>query len=507
MRSLRHRVLEFAALFCLLTTTQLQVMANHFARAVIDPDFFWHVRVGDWILTTGHFPVTGIFSQHERLAWVAYSWGFEVPLALAVRNFGLAALPVSLAIFRALLLFVLFAVLLRISRRFWPSWMLTVVASLPLSDVMVLRPVMFTMLFFVLELALILEARSKRSERPLYGIPLLLLVWANTHIQFVYGLFVLTLFIGSELISKAATKLSGDFNDDASRTIASKLRAAVQQTSTTATPLRLITIWSASVLATLIGPYWGRAYITVFHYVFWTQQYNEISEMISLAFRGANDYCVLLLLIAACFAVARKRLDLFSVSLLISAALVSFRARRDEWFVTIAACAFIAESISHAVADERKRRFAPRPEHFVALLLAGVAALSYAAHVGLTLQNIVPNIEGMYPLAATEYVRSNHLKGPIYNSFDWGGFLIYNLRGYPVSIDGRYDLYGPELYERASNTQNAINWQNDPDLAAANLILMKNDLPLVGALKADPNYKLVYSDNVSAVFVRNVQKP
>jgi hypothetical protein len=502
MKFLRQRIPELAALFFLLTVTQLQVLVNHFARAVMDPDFFWHVRVGDWILTAHRFPMTGIFSQHSGW-WVAYSWGFEVPLALAVRSFGLAALPISLALFRAFVVFTLFAMLLRISGRFWLAWTLAAVASMPLSDVMVLRPLMFTLLFFVVELGLIFEARRLRSARPLYWLPLLFVLWANFHIQFVYGLFVLTLFIGGECVGAVAKLLPGSSINESSDHAPSwtNLHDFLKQTSIDVMPMRLILVWTVTLLATFIGPYWGKAYLTIFHYVSWGQQFNEISEFISLGFRGVHDYCVLLLLIAACIVVSRRRLNLFTLILLVSAAMVSFRSRRDEWFITIVACAFVAESLASLISAARDR-WLPRTQHVAALVLACLAAFIYATNVGLTTPNLIANIEPMYPLGASAYVRFHPMKGPMYNTFNWGGFLIYNLREYPVSIDGRYDLYGPQLFERASRTLNAIDWQNDPDLKAANFALLEKDLPLVGALLADTHYKLVYSDQNAVIFVR-----
>ena len=34
-----------------------------------------------------------------------------------------------------------------------------------------------------------------------------------------------------------------------------------------------------------------------------------------------------------------------------------------------------------------------------------------------------------YPVAAVEFVQSHHLQGPLYNTFDWGGYLIWALAG------------------------------------------------------------------------------
>jgi hypothetical protein len=49
--------------------------------------------------------------------------------------------------------------------------------------------------------------------------------------------------------------------------------------------------------------------------------------------------------------------------------------------------------------------------------------------------------EGL-PLEAAEYLRDHHPPGQMFNSYNWGGYLIWSLYPEkPVFIDGRTDLY------------------------------------------------------------------
>jgi hypothetical protein len=64
------------------------------------------------------------------------------------------------------------------------------------------------------------------------------------------------------------------------------------------------------------------------------------------------------------------------------------------------------------------------------------------------------------------------------------------------------DAYGDELATRSVNTVNAIRWQDDPDLARANFVLLERSVPLASALESDPRYRLAYKDHLAAVFVR-----
>ncbi len=123
-------------------------------------------------------------------------------MAWLFRLLGLAAIPLALGVLRAAIAFAIFVVALRLSRRFWLAWLVTAAAVIPLASVMVIRPVLFTILFFTVELGLIFQARQSGSARPLYWLPLLFLVWSNLHIQFVYGLFVLALYAACELLDR-----------------------------------------------------------------------------------------------------------------------------------------------------------------------------------------------------------------------------------------------------------------------------------------------------------------
>ena len=92
-------------------------------------------------------------------------------------------------------------------------------------------------------------------------------------------------------------------------------------------------------------------------------------------------------------------------------------------------------------------------------------------------------------------------------ALNWGGFLIFNLPEYPVSIDPRGDVYseldGNDLLLHSINTRNAVpGWQDDPDLVRANFVLMERWFPLAAALAKDPHFRRVYEDHIAVVFVR-----
>jgi len=54
-------------------------------------------------------------------------------------------------------------------------------------------------------------------------------------------------------------------------------------------------------------------------------------------------------------------------------------------------------------------------------------------------------IQKSVPYASIQWIKANKPQGPIFNSFNWGGYLTWELRDYPVFIDGRADLYGDKI--------------------------------------------------------------
>jgi hypothetical protein len=486
MGSLRVRIPRLLALLALLVLTPLPVLVNHFQIATLDPDIWWHVRVGQWILQSHSVPHLGIFSQHaQEHSWVAYSWGFEALSAMLMRIFGLAFIPLLLAFMRALIAFVIFMMLYRISRRFWSSWLIAVLAVMGIHLVMVIRPVLFTILFFAIQMGLIFEARRRASIRPLYWLPLVFWIWANTHIQFVYGLMVLVLLAVCEWIAPVLSRWT---------------RASKE--TITAKKMQWLLLLGGSFVATLIGPYGTQIYGVIFRYAGNTAQYVQIQELAAMGFRNIGDYAVLLLLIAACFLLGKAGADLFTGSLLLLTAVVAFRSGRDVWFLCIAAACILAERL-----PKREEAELTASKDLLSLaaafVIAFVLVFGYMRSEGLDPQSIVSAIDTSYPIQATQFVSDHHLPGPMYNSFDWGGFLIFNLREYPVSIDGRNDFYGPNSFARVQNTMNGVEWKSDPDLAKAGFVLIERGQPLGRILATDPEFTLAYSDHLAVVFVRN----
>ncbi len=108
----------------------------------------------------------------------------------------------------------------------------------------------------------------------------------------------------------------------------------------------------------------------------------------------------------------------------------------------------------------------------------------------------------VFPVEAAKVVRERGYPGPLFNDFDWGGYLIWSLPEHPVIVDGRTNLHGDERLTRLGAAWAGVpGWQDDPDLAAAGVILANAATPLATLLETDPRFERVYADDMAKVFV------
>src|SRR5580704_6297240 len=69
------------------------------ARNAVDPDLWWHLRTGQWIVETGHVPHSDPFSfTRTGHAWVSHEWLSEVVFYELWKHGGAAGLIVFSAI-------------------------------------------------------------------------------------------------------------------------------------------------------------------------------------------------------------------------------------------------------------------------------------------------------------------------------------------------------------------------------------------------------------------------
>ncbi len=482
---LRFRPVQLLGLTGFLAT--VGGMSFFLKFCVLDNDIWWHLKVGDWIIAQLAVPHNGILSRTAAdRPWVAYSWGYEVLMSLAYKWLGLIGIGLYGTLLTVAVAYAIYWMLRHVSGRFWLSLALAVIVCSAFLFNLMPRPVFFSIVLFCVTLALLLEANRTGRVETLYWLPLIFVLWANLHIQFIYGLLPVGLLVAITLAQHIAK----------SRGIAPSFLLP-----TTLPSLPLLGVLAACLLATLIGPNTYHVYGVVLEYSQAKLAYSMIIELQPLGFRHYSNYVELLLGAAGFMAIGwQKKIDLFKLALMVIASVLAFRTMRDAWFLCIPAAACVAAIFAeHGEPEERES----------ALELTGVFAgvaimlLLLAGGAGFTTRGLDRAISATFPVDAINFLRKNQFPGPIYNTFDWGGFLMWYMPQYPVSIDGRNDLYGDQLDGEFLKVQSGdAEYKTDVVLNESGIVLVRERDGLASALKFDPRFRKVYEDGLATVFVR-----
>jgi hypothetical protein len=288
-------------------------------------------------------------------------------------------------------------------------------------------------------------------------------VWANVHLQFIYGLVLIGTFA---LVRRHAW------------------------------------LWAAlglSTLVTTLTPYGIGPWRVIWEFLHQPRQYAMVAEFHAMAFDRALHYGVLFLVIGAamCLGQMGRRAMVWLLLLLFGVA-QGFRMERDIWVVTVIAIMVIATWMGEREQPESIPRFL-----WPAAAACVAAVVAYAMATGPSNRELLGRVADEYPLGAVAYIHEHHLQGPIFNNFDWGGFLIYALPEYPVTIDGRTNVHGQDELARSMDTWNLMgDWSGDPLLKQAHLVIGSPRFALTHALAMDADFKMVFSDGVAVVYER-----
>jgi hypothetical protein len=458
-------------------------------RPVRDNDIWMNLRAGQWVVDHGTVPETDPFSGYGRgRPWVAYSWLFEVLVHGLHERLGLA----GIVLYRVVLSFAVLTSLHRLIAKRVPRFVvatgLTGLGFFALVPLLNERTWLFTVLFSALTLDVIQDLREGKGGRVGWVLPPLYAVWSNLHIQFVYGLFLLALGCAAPLIDG----------------LLGRVRAAGHAgVAGTRDWYRLVAVSGVCLAATLLNPYHGRLYAVVAGYATGSETYDLVLELLAPGFRVPWEWAMAALVGAAAFRLGKQRdLSAFDVLLLSAGSFFALRARRDLWFAVLAALAVLSTAQPPAgVPADRFTLTRCRASVISGAVLTIVVVVGWC--LGLSRRRLEEEVAANYPARAASVVEDRGCQGPLFNEYGWGSYLIWRLKGLPVSIDGRADLHGPARIRRNVETVSGLRgWSSDPDLEAANTVIISARAALASLLRLDPRFELVHEDPVAAVFVR-----
>lgn len=462
---------------------------------VEDPDFWWHLKTGQWIWAHGGLPRQDLFTHTVAAhAWVTHEWLSELLIAAL---FWIGRLPgVSIGL-GAVTLAGYFLIYRRIDRRqigFVAAGLATALGVFAGGPVWGPRVQMIT---FALTALLLLWIRRfcEGRGRALYFLPLLIAGWANLHAGFVVAFGFLGLALVAELI-RFALRRPGALE-------ARRLRH-----------LGLISV--AGLAAALVNP---NTY-NIYAYPFQTQvsqvQQRLIVEWFSPNFHNGDLrlYELMIFAIVVLLPFAR-RISLREFLFFVASLALSLQSVRHIALFVAGSTPLLAQLMQ----DAWERALAARgwrwrwvePRFAGAglvnlLLLAGVMAVVFS-FAGL---RVLPRqVDGYavrkdFPVAAADFVARTHPPGQMFNEYGWGGYLVWRLYpDYPVFIFGDAALMGDAfLGEYAEVEAPQLHFEKVLAKYEVSWVIFRSSGVLITTLGESPRWAPVYRDQTATILMR-----
>jgi hypothetical protein len=461
---------------------------------VQDPDFWWHIRIGQWMADHGKLPSTDIFTfTVPSHVWTDHEYLTEIVMWQVYR----AAGTVGIAIFFGLVTWAGFLILYRHVRR-QPFLIvglglgLAAIAGYPIWGP---RAQMITFGLTCLELYWLQAYLSGRS-RNLQFFPLVMALWANLH----GGWVIAFAWLGVALVAEASAWAW----DSSNPAHAAHVRF-------------LAIVTAASGVAVLATPNGFASLLYPFQTVGSQAQERLIVEWFSPDFHQPYLHAFEVMVFAVIAGFALKRPSLYEFLLVAVALALALQSVRNVALFVAAATPVLINSYAgfwKQLATERgwKRDIPPRPA-FAAITAIALAVFALAASIRVV-SLIGPDHQrqldaSSYPVAAADWLAAHPDVGSrMYNQYGWGGYLAERFYPQPnrsVFIFGEAALMGDDLLNEYEDVQTLrSNWKQVLDDCQIDYVVYNRGEALANVLATQPDWQLVYSDSVAVIYVRHV---
>ncbi|HEY2389410.1 MAG TPA: hypothetical protein VGK30_20845 [Candidatus Binatia bacterium] len=460
------------------------------APSAADPDLWGHLVFGG-ILLGGVLPTTNAFSYTAGAhPWVNHEILAEASMALAYRFWGGIGLIALKAALGGATLAILYRTAERRSRTVWAAAVATALAAITMLCGLMIRPQLFTLLFLALTLY-VLARSHHRAEGAAWLLPLVNVVWINTHGGVLAG-------VGLATLALAAGALRPPHVPTGSSPSARR-GARVRQLGRTA----LLVALMAGAL--LVNPYGIRLPLFLATEVTPRVPITEWAH-VPLADLSFPLFKILLVALAP-WLVLQRRVRLPEIVVLVATAAVALLHQRHVPLFAIAAAPLVAAMLADTERRLRRRADLHRVRRLAAASLAVVAVLQVALAAGSAWRDgsridVDPSV---YPVQALRFLAQNRIGGRVALPFDWGEVALWSLpAGSTVAIDGRFTTAYPQdvLEEAWRFMQGGPSWDDLLTHHATDVVISARQQPPSWLLLRDTGWEYVYSDPVAVVFVR-----
>ena len=371
-----------------------------------------------------------------------------------------------------------------------------VLAAFAMAPVWSARPQLFS--FFLLALLDYFLSRKGESLNKSFWLLLpLFAIWPNLHGGFIFGFLLLAAFIVAKLVEPLLQ------NIDNGREHQKRLSL-----------LMGITIVSGLIVG--LNPnglaIWKLPFYTV-----------DVSMMIrewqSPNFHRLDLHPILwlLFLVMIGWGCSRRKISLFDLFKTLGFAYMTLYSQRSMALFAIIAAPVAARSLAVTWEDwksapiglwltrlQKKPVSKPLPGRLTKILNITIVILVFVVIFFHSISLSSSALTNQYfPSGAVAWINDNRPQGRLFNSYNWGGYLTWELQDYPLFIDGRADLYGHEIIKQWEQiiqaTDEGFTLLDEWDIQ---LILVEPEMKIVDALPKN-EWSVLYQDDVSILLGRS----
>jgi hypothetical protein len=459
-----------------------------------DPDIFWHLVTGQWMVDHHQIVSHDLFTfTVAGKQWIDPEYTTEIIAYLVYKIGGLTL--VSLAF--GAVTFVGFFLIWRRVRLERANMVIAAIfiglAGLGGAAVWGPRPQMITFTFTCLEL-LWLDRYLRGTSRAIYWLPLVMIAWANLHGGFLFGLVPVAIAAFVEAVHWVRG-VDGDVHKRRTR--------------------NLVLVFVACIVAAVVNP-WG---IHLYGYVIQPQfsgvQQSFIAEWQSPNFHVLEERGFEAMLVLIPIAFVLRRPSLWEVCLTLAVSYLALSAVRHSALFVAAETPLLIWSFSagweRLALPARVRATMARSGRE---MLAGAAAIFVVAVLGTayfvhgTLSNQARATAANFPVGAADWLASHPTVGTrMFNQYGWGGYLIYRFSSEPnrrVFSFGEATLLGNTIMQEVADVETGNpDWQRIFAEWNIDYVIDVPGAPAVLALEVDPQWTKVYDDGLAVIMVKN----
>jgi hypothetical protein len=361
------------------------------------------------------------------------------------------------------------------------------------------RPHIFTLLLFMVWYYVIDSFQNDRNNF-LYLLPLVMLFWINLHGGFILGFILIVIYITYNF-----EKLYISKNTDKEL-----YKRKVKY-------LLFVTI--ASVLVSLANPKGFHTLLFPFEVVSNRLIMDNYGEFLSPNFHSApfTPFRFFLLLMIAFLGAFRGKLNFTELAfILIFTNMTLLSARFIPLFTIIIAPILskhgnimlnnINNDFSNFIVN--KARIHESIDRSARGYIWPIIAILVV--VGLVSSNRIKYKfdEKIKPVDAVDFLKKEYIPGNMFNNDEFGDYIIYiAYPRYKVFFDGRADIYGNEKIQDYLNVVNMrLGWEKIMEKYNIDWIIYNSDSPLSQYLNLKKDWKLIYTDNVANIYIKNTKK-